>query len=837
MKKLFTSKILLAFVAIGACATLSAQTVIKVGAGQGDKQKTIQMAYDSIVPATVAGAYVLELQSDYDPQTEIYPITFTAKTGASEANTITITPATGVKKIISAPDSTIIFDNLVFASGDNVINVSSIDGIKNGMAVYGVGLSFLSNPYRFNSVVSVEPGKITLTSPATATYTPDRKTFVGKSDTKTIVFDGAKYIIIDGVSRTGNTGLEICNPNSISAQAIYFKNNATYNTIKNCIVRGANVSGQINNGFAGTIYFMGGQYNTITDNDVCDMNDPNIPFPICPFQMTAAGGANNNNKVLNNNIYNISNLHSANGPFTFMQFGSEGSSANNWVLNNRFYWTTATSITGNIIPINIGSLSSGNRFENNVIGYGAADGTGISTVISNNGTWGTGNGMRYFTCKNNIMAGINYTGTGFRGFSASVSSASYAADDIMNGNTVKDIVFTAVENDKYLEGIYLSGNLATAVNVKNNTVSNIQIVGSNPDIKCTAYGIRQYGTGANAFSYSGNKVMGVVAGESNSTTANAAYGIYVTANTKSVVSNLITDVTANSGNTSAFVRGLQTSGSTSAGQLIANNIVRIGTTVGSDVSITAFHQDAATSDADICKIYNNTLYIGGTAPATATKSSVGFLHAGLAPKNDLKNNIIANKRTVGNTEAHYALQIKIISEINSSDYNMYQFGKFFGKIDVDDASNLADWADALSTPPTIIFDAHSVVADPQFEDANAVMPDMRIKATSPAKGAGVALTDVTTDFNGFARTTMDMGALAYGTVSAIETVKPSSIGVYGADKAIVVKDMMGQNARIYTLNGQLVKSAQLLSDKESISVANGLYIVRVGSFSSKVLVK
>jgi len=168
---------------------------------------------------------------------------------------------------------------------------------------------------------------------------------------------------------------------------------------------------------------------------------------------------------------------------------------------------------------------------------------------------------------------------------------------------------------------------------------------------------------------------------------------------------------------------------------------------------------------------------------------------------------------------------------------MYQFVKYFGNTEAANVEDLATWAQSFSTP-TVIFDAHSAVADPKFVAPDADVPNMNIQVTSPAKGTGIALTDVTTDFNGFTRSTMDIGALAYGsTVSAVESVKSSNLFVFGTKNGIVVTNQSGQTARVYSLSGQLVKSAKLLSDKENISVANGLYIVRIGAFSTKVLVK
>jgi hypothetical protein len=115
---------------------------------------------------------------------------------------------------------------------------------------------------------------------------------------------------------------------------------------------------------------------------------------------------------------------------------------------------------------------------------------------------------------------------------------------------------------------------------------------------------------------------------------------------------------------------------------------------------------------------------------------------------------------------------------------------------------------------------------------------MRLKATSPAKAAGTdLLTTVPKDFNGFTRTAKDLGALAYGTVASVKSISENKLSVYTTKNNIVVNNQMGQIAQVYSLSGQLVKTAVLQSDKESISVNNGFYIIRINSLVSKVLVK
>ena len=871
MKK-FTSKILLAAMAIGSFATLSAQTVIKVGAGQGDKQKTIQMAYDSIVPATVEGAYILEIQSDYDPTTEIYPIAFKAKAGASATNNITIKPAAGVKKVIANPDLTKEFKNITVPASSTSLTLPDVTGLTTDMYMVGNGITSITKI----SGIDVATNTITLATatpaaaqvPAITSQTiyagPSLNSYTlntpGSSGTKTIVFYGAKYITIDGVSRTGDTGLTIQNPNVISAQTLFFYGGASNITIRECFIRGANIA----SGFRGSnpqdgnnaqIWFEStGHSNTIENNDICDIEGKPKPISFFCF-LNSSTAADQLTTVNNNNIYNLNPTESSTtGNIGVFNFPS-GASPNCVVTNNRIFWTKPNApIYKDFYIFGFGgsSAGAGNRVENNVVGGTDANNEGIAYFDFNKATFSVYNINDNTTFKNNVVKNMNITCNttasvyGVR-ISANQPAKAPADANAWNNNTIKDITCNFKGGNSNLVGLTIASNANhPARNINDYTISDLVATNSTVNSVNVIRGIQITGTFPTAaqWNYAGNKIFNLIAGDEFSTAGNVVLGMDLIASTGTVERNLIYNLTprATATTTTAYTYGLRATGSnaltngTTTGSIFKNNIIRLGVGVTNDCNITAFYQAAANDASHLINIYNNTLYIGGTAPSTAVKNTCGFLHTGIAAKNELRNNIIANKRALGNTEAHFAMQATTLMEITSSDYNLYQFGKYFGFVDNTNVDDLATWAQSFSSP-TIVFDANSAAADPMFVAPNADVPNMNIQESSPAKGKGVALSNVTTDFNGFARSTMDIGALAYGSVAGVKTVKPATLGVYGTNNNIVVKDMMGQTASIYTMNGQLVKSAKLLSDKENISVANGLYIVRIGAFSSKVLVK
>lgn len=868
MKKLFTSKSILAFMAIGSCFALSAQTVIKVGASQGAKQTTIQMAYDSIVPATLEGAFILELQADYDPTTEIYPIAFKAKVGASAANNIVIKPAPGVKKVIANPDLTKEFKNITVPAASTSLALPDVTGLTTDMYIVGNGITTITKI----SAIDASSNTITLATatpaaaqvpaitsqtlyagPSLGSYTANSP---GASGTKTIVFYGAKYITIDGVSRTGDTGLTIQNPNVISAQTLYFFGGASNITIRECFIRGANITssfkgGNASDGNNAQIWFEGAGYsNTIENNDICDIEGKPKPISFFCF-LNSSTAADQLTTINNNKIYNLSPTESSQtGNIGVFNFPSQ-SSPNCVVTNNRIFWTkTIAPIYKDFYIFGFGgsSAGSGNRVENNVVGGTDENNDGIAYFDFNKATFSIYNVNDNTTFKNNVVKNINVTCNtaatiyGIR-FSANQPAKAPTDPNAWTKNTVKDITANFKVASSNLVGMTIASNANhPARNISGNIISDLVSTNLAANAANVVRGIQITGTfpTANQWNYSENKVFNLISGDEFSTAGNVVIGMDLIASTGTAERNLIYNLIprAVSANTTSYAYGMRATGTnaltngTVTGTIIKNNIIRLGVGVTNDCSMTALYQAAATDASHFVRIYNNTLYIGGAAPMTATKNTYGFYHTGVAGKNHLLNNIIANKRAIGNIEAHFAQFINVSLEITSSNYNMYQFGKYLGGADGSTTDDITIWRQ------TVAGDANSTIDNPLFVAPEAETPNMNIVEASPAKGTGIADALVTTDFNGFPRSTMDIGALAYGTwPTAVNTVKPASMGIYAAQKAIVITEQMGQTARIYTMNGQLVQSAKLLSNKENIALSNGLYLVRVGSFSTKVLVK
>ncbi len=852
-------------------AGLSAQTIIKVGASQ--QATTIQAAYSVEVPADITGkgAYVIELQSDYDPTQETYPIKLTAKTGASATENITIKPATGVKVVLSNPDQTTEFKDYVIPAAVTELTLPSVENITPGMRIIGYGITTITK------ILTVNPDskKITLDKatiaipPATSTIYigPGHETLLNYAaqGTKTIVFEGAKYVTIDGVSRTGNTGLTIQNPNHISAQTLYFTGTTVNsvliptegNVVKNCFIRGANICGSNygNNpgdGKTAQIFFegAGANNNTIESCDICDIDGQPMPLSLVSFNNTSPKPTDVNT-VNNNNLYNFNvGISSTTGNVGAFSFPSNVS-PNCVVTNNRIFWTKPLEKTTNDIYIfgfGGGSAGVANRVENNVVGGTDANNNGIATFDFYKGTFSVLNVNDNTTLKNNtvknikIVANVAATFLGARVAPNQKAKAPVDAD-AWTGNTIKDITIEAKSTITAICYQINSADVHPARNISNNVISNISIKSSDTTKVCTMRGLQIQGTASTIlWNVSKNTISNLVAGDALSIAANVNIGLDAIGNSNKVEKNLVYNLNVINNKANGKIYGLRMNGSNATGTTIQNNMVRLGTDVASNVSIYGLVQAvaAASTTSNPINFYHNSVYIGGTTPATATSNSFAFRREGVKAVSEVRNNIFTNQRVSGNTvtpENHYAIYLLNLDDLKTCDYNLFQFTGAFGLVGLDYIkTTLAAW----TTETT--YDTNSRVADPKFTDATGTTPDLHLSSTNPAEGKGdPTLVSVVDDFDGETRsglTPSDIGADALKsntTVFSPNEVATAAVAI-AKTNAIEVVNAAGEVVTIYSLTGQVLKSVSIASAKETIAVSKGFYIVKVGAEKTKLFV-
>ncbi|MDD4970277.1 MAG: Ig-like domain-containing protein [Paludibacter sp.] len=929
--KHFTSKFLL--IALFAFLGLSAiaQTTIQVGAGS--TYTKIQSAYDNGIPAdiTSAGAYVIELQADYNPAGETYPITLGAKTGASATNSITIKPATGVTKTLSCPNQTVNLPGCVINSGTS-ITVPDGTGLSNSI--------YISNVKYTTAILGVSGTTVTVGTQTTTSGTYDM--VAGPAvGTTTLYLNGAQFVTIDGVDRTGTTQLIIDNPNRIASQSILFKNDASNNTIKNCTVKGASqisiaaVTGTIFDN--GTIYI----YNTTStapekgnDNntiDHCDIvNGSSIPLTHVCISGSATA-TNDNNKITNCNLDNAC-LTVNTSTLTPGYVVVSSNTTNTEISNNRMYASGTISPAGTYSYGIITSSGINTSITSNIVGYGAKDGSGKFTIPAT----ATGPLMAGIYIKAGSATVTNNTVAGFNIFCMNFSGIWLAttASGSVTGNVINDIKSSTTYHTVALAGIY--SQTSGTVSYSNNTISNFSNVNTLASDFAMTKGL--YVATASSSTASGNTIFNLTAGDPSATAlSNLAIGIDATKNIATIEKNLIYNINAFSTANTAVINGIKLNAGVDAGFTIKNNVIRLGTDVLSNANIYGIYQIAATAATNKFYIYHNSVYIGGTAPSTTPVATYAYNRttSGIVGVIDLRNNILSNQRVQGAAENHYAVGLLAATDLGTSNYNIYQYNGQFGIIGATNKADLTAWQGALYAGN----DANSYSSNPQFVAPTAATPDLKIipnvYSDVDAKGFDLSVVDdyfgstrsglSPTDIGAYAYTsdlvaptvtissttpeitnvnpipvtitfseavtgfditdlnvsngnagnfvavnattyTADITPAAYGLItvdiaagaasdavtngnvaatqftrtydlgSDVQNVK-SQVFAYPSNNGIVIIAKPGQNATIYSATGQLVKKSTLSSDKTFIALPQGLYVVSVEAFKSKVLVK
>lgn len=752
---------------------LPAGAPITISVGASQTYTTIQAAYNAL--PLVTSPYILELQSDYVSSSETFPITLAFKSGASMLNTITIRPATGVSVTYSATSVAPIFK-----------------------------------------------------------------------------LNGAKFVSIDG--RSGGVGsaksITIENKSTdAAASTIMMANSASGNKVQYCTVLGSSVS-TTSIPTSGTIA-IGSTTETLASCaanvvDNCDVANASAGTPTVGVYLVGTTGFTTEGSVVTNN--NISNYFN---PGAFVSSGIYvGALAQaSTITGNKLFQTATRTYTdaGLHYPIYIGGSTL--SIADNVIGYSSSTGTGTMTI---DGDFGHRCVAIYVT----------------------------KAVTTLQGNTISNIDYSStsvgIANEGVLAGIYFTGgNLNPAIVSKPNAINNLTLrFASSTVLGIVGYSYN-YTSGSANFAYTNiNNLNAIPTGTNAATVAGNVIGIYSFgpyggSNKFNTVSNLscgvtgsgaiqtVTGISANTGSNQALtsernmvynLNAISTGASIitgincSAGTGVAtfkNNIVNLGNEVASPAEIRGICKESVGAD----KLYHNTIYIGGTTSGTTANTYCYFRNATTpaAAGEAVQNNIFANKRTGGATGNHYAVKM-----LNAADYSGGFIACTYNLMLTDAASKLAfvgadvaDFAALTSSCPN--FATGSKNGEPSFTAPTSATPDMHISSSnSPANQSGIVIASVTDDYYAMLRadyTPVDMGAVVISGSTSVEAVKSLNLNVYAVNSSIVFDNLSGNSATIYAMNGQLVKSISLTSDKVSVPSVKGFYIIKVGTQNTKVLVK
>jgi hypothetical protein len=279
--------------------------------------------------------------------------------------------------------------------------------------------------------------------PASATM----RTISGSVNGGLITLNGADGVTMDG--RFGGSGrwLTFRNTNTgSSAGTIRFINDASNNTVRNCVVEGANTNGTLGViGFStGTV--TGNDDNLITGCVVRDRSDASgVPTNLIGSTGSSAAVANSGNTVTDNELFNFNS--------TGISVAPTGNDS--WTLSgNNLYAPNVASTPGTGINV---SGTGTNVVTGNSIQNMTAIGTSIGIQFSGTSTT--------TIARNRITAfGVNATVSDVRGISIGGSAGSTL-------NVVNNQVTLSLTTDsRWVYGIYDNGAAGSVVNAFYNSI-------------------------------------------------------------------------------------------------------------------------------------------------------------------------------------------------------------------------------------------------------------------------------------------------------------------------------------------------------------------------------
>lgn len=657
----------------------------------------------------------------------------------------------------------------------------------------------------------------------TVTISPDAANLrvlsgnVTTTNSALIRLNGADRLIIDGSYNNSGKYLRIMN-RATTAGTIHLYNDAKNNTIANCYIQGVNNSqtfGMLNLGTAAT-NGTGNDSNTInncifsdtTGSAMTNATGTNKPSVGVNSQTTSALIGNDGNIVSNCefkniryfdvnisttggdywNIYNNSIYADNDSSFVAPNFINIQGGGGHSIRKNSMGGSAPDRsgapyifrVNSFVKPIFIASASSiATTIDSNTFGnmssQGSAGGSGINyimhisaanatTIVKNNIIGGgfnpwdtiTANGSLYgsyisapCTYTNNVIGNL-YNKVGTTGYVAGINIGTISGVANFTDNIVRDIThpYNAVAYGAQGPiGIYALPGSTDVVNVERNTIYNISAFGGGLIARGIQVGI------------SGSNVMRV--------NANKIYNIIV---------NVAAAITTS--NSAAYAAGITTS--SSGINSYTNNQISIGN--GSNRRVIGYLN---TSTANANYFYNNSIFINGLGDTT----SYGIYNQG-AGTIDAVNNLIYNKR-IGdrNVTKNFAIGSSTVAlNSNTQKYNSFVLNDTAQVYEI--GTNPLGWTSFNNLYSSVyntnwLGSTNTVLADQLFTDT---INNLSIITTNPeswyVNGKGIALGNVTSDFNGNSRSTSiiggstDIGAVEFNTnttpPSAIESAAPTT---------------------------------------------------------------
>lgn len=694
--------------ATGTTADCSVPVPASVNIGPGGDYPSLTALLPFLSGCGIAAPTLIQLQSNYNPSVESYPLTFNVIPGANATNRVTIRPATGAGPFTfstSYSGAMFDFDSASFVTFDgraggvgstraiNITNTGNAAAIRIFNSSQNNILRFInfksSNTSTSNGVVRISTTTGLLSTDGTSNNTVDNCGIdanglspngiycLGASspaDNKSnTISNNEIFNYYSDVSGASNYGILLAGNNGVSAGGAWtISGNSFYQTVSRVYNNvGANYISAIGGGFkpAGAFNITNNKIGgTAINNGGTAMTlSGTATYNFSPINLVTGGS--DNTTISGNTIANITATTASTSTAANSLIAVSIFSASTTISNNTLGSTsTAGSITFTggsasvLNGINVGSNYSANTGTAvNVTGNTMAGISLPGTVNTNSFT-----GVFYQTSTNLVLTGpISITNNIIGHASAAISNASPGGILGINmgnpvvatitGNTLTNFAANGTGSAVFARGINVSAGTATigASGSGKNTISNFTCAGTNIGTTSAAmvYGILNTSTNA-AQTITNNDIFALRA----TTTAISSVGVIgiltgsVGSGTSTVLLNKVYDLTNTSTGSANFITGIMPIG-TSGTYTFVNNMISLSNASNTNaVPINGVLDNAA---GQIRQYYYNSIYVGGSA-ASGSLNTFAFQRTYNTTAIDIKNNIFQNART-GGTGAHYAL--------------------------------------------------------------------------------------------------------------------------------------------------------------------------------------
>lgn len=589
---------------------------------------------------------------------------------------------------------------------------------------------------------------------------------------------------------------------------IAFQNDASNNTVKNCIVK----AGVCTSGRAAIAILnatsTGSDNITISNNDFTSVAVNQKPVAAV-YAVGAAGKEINNLEISNNNFYDLFMQTNFTNATLSIAVYLNGYVSGAIIDGNSFYetasFTAIPTFSVSYVPIYVKTATnSGIQIKNNYIG-GSQPQCGGSPM--------------------SILAttDANALTASFIGINIEVGAGT--ASSVQN-NTIKNIAFRSTTSGGTFTGINVTSTCTGNVNIGTETgnkigdtgTTSITFTGQKAAGGNSVYGIANAGTGL--VNITGNTVGGIDAASSIAGALGDLIGIYANGANASGTN----DVNKN------FVAGLTTTGSLATVYAIrankgtvnyVNNIVSLK--MNTATTMYGIFETGVTATNN--NIYFNTVNIDGS-PTSGANASYALFSNSTNGTRDIRNNILNNIRS-GGTGKHYAVRLAGTTGLTDCNANNYYTGvNFLAAITTADYSSLGAWQ-GITTK-----DGDSKNTDPVFKlSGSNTASDFETKSTVNMNGK--VGTGITTDYTGGLRTIPVMGAYETQWLGTkLNNFELNHQRIIQTTNGIIVPLSSLSSIELYTANGMLLNKANA-SGSYQFNISKGCYLLRINGIATK----